>query len=207
MKKFLFTLLALASFSLINAQENSTRFGAKAGLNISNLTGEGADLIRAKTNVGFHVGAVVEIPISENFAFQPELVYSNQGAEIDFPGLEASSIINYINIPLIAKYYIAQGFSLQAGPQISILVSAEDTAEGSIDTGFGVINIEETEDARDDYKTIDVGLNFGLGYQLEFGMFFDARYNLGLSNILDEDLFGDLDLKNSVFQISLGYKF
>ena len=205
MKNFLTTLLAIASFTLINAQESDIRFGAKAGLNISDLTGDDADLIGYDSKTGFHIGAVVEIPISDTFAFQPELLFSTQGGKGEESGAEFISSINYLSIPLMAKLYVAEGLSLQAGPQISIMVSAEDTLKASIDTGFGEINIDESVDAKDDYKTIDLGLNFGLGYQLEMGLFLDARYNLGLTNIAD--YLGASTLKNSVFQISLGYKF
>ena len=194
MKKLLITTLALASFSFMNAQEEGIRFGAKAGVNIANLTGDDADDLDSK--IGFHVGAVVEIPISDVFAFQPELLYSTQGAKFEFSDglekLESKAKYNYLNIPLMAKFYVAEGFSLQAGPQIGILLSAD-------------IERERSFDVKDETKTIDFGINFGAGYQLESGIFFDARYNLGLTTTDDTDFDGDV--KNVVFQISLGYKF
>ncbi|WP_025740426.1 porin family protein [Aquimarina pacifica] len=194
MKKLLLFVVVLSLSFVTTAQEESIRFGAKAGLNLSNFTGDDADDLDMRTS--FHIGALVEIPISETFAFQPELLYSSQGAQFEEEGVDFKSIVNYINIPLILKYYVSEGFSLQAGPQIGILASAKAKAEGN--------GAEVDVDAKDLYKGIDFGLNLGLGYQLEAGIFFDARYNIGLANIIDED---DADAKNSVIQISVGYKF
>ncbi len=57
----------------------------------------------------------------------------------------------------------------------------------------------------EDTNVIDFGLNFGLGYKLDSGLNFSARYNLGLSNIDDSD--SNVETKNSVFQFSVGYFF
>ncbi len=56
--------------------------------------------------------------------------------------------------------------------------------------------------------TIDFGLNFGLGYKLKNGINFEARYNLGLSNIWETYYYGNdavINNKNGVWQLTLGY--
>lgn len=205
MKKLLITLTAFATFSFINAQEDDIRFGAKGGLNISNFAGDDADDFKSK--VGFHFGAIVEIPVSDVFAVQPELIFSTQGSQFtleDFDGFESFTFdttfkLSYLNLPIMAKYYVAEGLSLQVGPQLGFLLDAKVKVE--------VEGTEVEDDAKEAFKGVDFGLNFGLGYQLEAGVFFDARYNLGLSNIADGEGSEDVDLKNSAFQISVGYKF
>ncbi len=213
-RKFLLVVV-LASLNIVaNAQEEKIRFGAKFGLNVSNQLGDQVALIDYKSRTDFHVGALVEIPLSSKFAFAPELVYSSQGskteADIMFPGFsiggESTVTLNYINLPLMAKYYVAEGFSFQVGPQIGFLLSAKE--KGSINEN-GVISQIDV-DTTDLYKDIDLGINFGLGYQLEMGIFLDARYNVGLTNINDLDLeIGELEVENQngVFQLSAGYKF
>ena len=209
MKKFLLPLLALAAFNFGTAQEESIRFGAKAGLNIANLAGD--EVKNNEIKIGFNVGVLVEIPITEKFAIQPEFLFSTQGSKSDegFPNFsetlienlnqEFESNINYINIPIMTKYYLAKGLSIQAGPQVGILISAKD---------------RDDNDIKDNISSIDLGLNFGAGYQLASGIFFDARYSLGLTNILDFEFRASptstpviLEAKNSVISISLGYKF
>ena len=194
-KLFVFAIIAIFSFSYINAQE--VHFGAKAGVSFANLTG---DVEGLNMRTGLHVGGVVEIPISDKFSFQPELLYSMQGAKekdsYEGETYEATLKVDYLNVPLMAKFYVAEGFSIEAGPQVGFLLSAKAKAEVGGSSG--------EEDIKDYFKGIDFGANLGFGYKMENGLNFGARYNLGLANIADSD---DGDVKNGVFQISVGYFF
>ncbi|MEL4307820.1 porin family protein [Joostella sp. CR20] len=204
-KNYVITVFALIAFVCVsNAQD--FKFGAKAGLNFANLRGDEVEDLDSRTSI--HFGAVAEFPISEKFSIQPEIMYSAQGAKGEEDASDYSDLLsgdidlvakfNNLNIPLMAKYYVADGFSIQAGPQIGFLLKAESEAE----TG----DFSASEDIKDNFKTLDFGLNFGLGYQLKNGLFFDGRYNLGLTNIADYEE-GDGDVKNGVFQLSVGYFF
>ncbi|NNL16028.1 MAG: PorT family protein [Flavobacteriaceae bacterium] len=195
-KLFLFTALALFCLTFSFAQVN---FGAKAGVNFSDITGDDVDSFTGRT--AFHVGVVAEIMVSDIFAVQPEILYSAQGSdwEEEFEGetFEGEGPIDYLNIPIMAKYYVGEGgFSVEAGPQVGILLSAEYTED------------DLSIDIKDDLKGIDFGVNFGLGYKMESGLNFAARYNLGLTDANDNpDELGDSDFKNSVIQVSVGYFF
>ncbi|MFV8343074.1 porin family protein [Flavobacterium sp. XS2P39] len=171
-------------FGFVSAQEKEDMaFGAKAGLNLATITNADG----SSTLVGFHVGFFAEFMLGENFAVQPELLYSTQGAEFDDGDLK----LDYITIPVMLKYYVADSFSLEIGPQVGFLVSAEEV---------GV-------DIKDDVKSTDFGLNFGAGYDVTPNLIIGVRYNLGL-NRWQEALFpGEPESENSVFQISLGYRF
>lgn len=180
MKKLLLSaVIAVFAMSNLNAQE--VKFGAKAGVNFASLGGDDSDGLDGRTS--FHVGGVAEIGISEKFAVQPELVYSSQGFSVDDENLK----LDYINLPILAKFFVAEGFSIEVGPQIGFLISAD--AEG--------------EDVKDLFKSTDFSGALGLGYKLESGLNFAARYNLGLGSVVD----GDGDLKNNVIQLSVGYMF
>ena len=108
----------------------------------------------------------------------------------------------YINVPVLAKFYIADGFNLQAGPQIGFLTGADLKGEDG-----------NKVDISDSIKSTDFGILLGAGYKMPMGLTIDARYNLGLSNIYDgaTDEVGGLSsndkLKNGVFQVGLGYQF
>ena len=190
MKKLLLSSVMVAIGFTVSAQ---TSFGAKVGLNIASLSGD--DVSDLDSRASLHIGGVAEFEISEKFSFQPELLYSAQGAKISEDGFDATFKLDYINIPLIAKYYVTDGLSIEAGPQVGFLLSSKLKVEFDGES--------ETEDI-EDMSSIDFGLSFGLGYKLESGINFGARYNLGLSNISEED---DSDVKNGVFQISVGYFF
>jgi hypothetical protein len=115
-----------------------------------------------------------------------------QGTKYDVLDNDVKLNLNYINLSLMAKYEVAEGFSLVAGPQIGFLMSAK------------VTNGDDSFDVKDNFKSIDFGLGLGAEYELENGLFFDARFNLGLSSISDDD---NVSTKNSVIQIGLGYSF
>ena len=179
MKKIILSAVAVFAFGFANAQE--VKFGVKAALNVASLTG---DIEDTSSLVGFQVGGFAEIKITEKFAIQPELMYSAQGAETDGDNLN----LGYINIPVMAKFYVAKSFSLEAGPQIGFLVSAK----------------QDGEDMKDFINSTDFGLNLGAGYDFTENLSAGLRYNFGLANISEFDY---IDINNSVLSLSLGYKF
>lgn len=181
MKKIILSAVAICAFTFANAQD--MKFGVKGGLNSSTLSGaEGA-----KSIVGIHLGGFAEFKVSDKFSVQPELLFSMQGAKNDVYTLN----MNYINIPVMAKYAVAEKFNLQAGPQIGFLMSAK----------------AESTDVKDSMKSLDFGLNLGAGYDFTEKMFLDLRYNLGLAQTQKDLMVGETASKNAVIQLSLGYKF
>jgi opacity protein-like surface antigen len=202
MKKLFLAAFAVFAFASVNAQE--VKFGAKAGVNFASIGGDAEDM---DSRTSFHLGGVAEIVLSDKFSVQPELLYSSQGAKSEYTEdfgefgsftVEEKLKLDYLSLPIMAKYYVAEGFSLEAGPQIGFLLSAN--AEVEVD------GESEDADVKDEFKGIDFGLGFGAGYKLDSGLNFALRYNLGLSNIA-EDTEGDFSIQNNVFQISVGYMF
>jgi len=204
MKKMLVAAFVLATGTAAFAQQQ-VKFGPKAGVNFSNLS-KGSDFSEAKMRTGFHVGAVAEIKFNEKFSIQPEVVYSTQGSEVTNLLIGNSSAVStikndYINVPIMAKYYIVDGFSVEAGPQVGFLMKSE--TEGTIVTPIGTST--GTVDSKDTYNSVDFGVNFGLAYDLPAGLFVNARYNLGLSDVIKDNTRDAI--KNTVIQVGLGYKF
>lgn len=203
-KVLLIAVIALLSLSNVNAQD--VKFGAKTGLNLSNIKG---DLDNPEAKIGFNIGAFVEIGLSDKFTFQPELLFSTQGAKSE--GSEGSDSFertikaNYLNVPLMLKYAVSDKFALEFGPQIGFLLSADIEGTQTFDGNTVTIN----EDFKDSLKSIDFGLNFGASFDIVENVFIGARYNLGLSNIIDsEDMDSDDEkAQNSVFSVSVGYRF
>ncbi len=210
MKKIIFAAVAVFGFAFANAQE--VKFGAKAALNIATLTGDVED---ANSKIGVAVGGFVEIKVSDKFSVQPELLYSTQGAKSeyseDFGGgivvnTEETWRLSYLNLPIMAKYYVADKFSLEAGPQVGFLLGSEQEAESSVTFGGQTESETVTVDAKDFTSSIDFGFNIGAGYDFTENLSAGLRYNIGLSNIIDVEG-SNSDVKNSVFSVSLGYKF
>ena len=170
------------------------------------MAGDDADGLDGRTS--FHLGVTAEIEMSDTFSIQPELLYSGQGftgSEMDNStgvdvNIDLKGRVNYLNLPIMAKYYVSENFSLEAGPQIGFLLSAESETEVS---GGGISETEEV-DFKDDLKSTDFALNLGAGYKLDSGLNFGLRYSMGLTDVPDE---GSSDFKHSVLQLSVGYSF
>lgn len=186
----LFLMAAVAVFGLSYANAQEVTFGVKAGVNFATLNGDDAEGINGKT--AFHVGGLANIGISDEFSIQPEVLYSAQGGKLKEGNIMGKYNFDYINIPVLAKFMVADGFSIEAGPQVGFLLSAKAKGDG------------ESVDLKDELKGTDFSGVLGLGYQIESGLNFAARYNLGFGNIVDSK---EGDLKNGVIQLSVGYMF
>jgi hypothetical protein len=184
MKKIILSGLVLLALNTLYAQ-TEVHFGIKAGANFAHLSTDD-DATDSKT--GLHVGGLAHIHLSKQFAIQPELVFSMQGGESE-NGTKTK--LNYINVPVLAQYMFGDGFRVQTGPQLGILTSAKNE--------IGDLEV----DIDDAVKTVDFSWSFGAGYLSKIGLGIDGRYNLGISDISENDA----ELKNRVWQVGLFYQF
>ena len=206
MKKIILSVALLLAAGFSASAQEDIKFGVKAGVNFATF---GGDADNADTRTGFHAGIVAEFKLSENFSVQPELLYSQMGAKSEssesFAGVtyrsEVTAKYDYISLPILAKYYIIEGLSIEAGPQVGLLVSAK----GESTESAGGETLSSSGDLKDTTKSIDFGVAGGVAYDLSMGVFFQARYYAGLSNTYDGE--GSGDIKNSAIQLSVGYKF
>lgn len=99
------------------------------------------------------------------------------------------------------KYYVADKFNLEAGPQIGFLTSAETS------TKLDGYSQKVDQDAKDYFESVDFGFNLGAGYDFTNKISAGIRYNIGLSNVLKTQPGDDSKSQNSVFSLSVGYKF
>lgn len=184
MKKSIVFGAFLLLFSSVFAQAPHVKFGVKGGLNVATLTNANMD-----SRTGFHAGAFSHIHVTNHFALQPEVLYSQQGAKL--PG-GATQRINYVNVPVVGQYMFGNGARLQTGPQVGFLTNSKTTSGNNDNSNTNA------------YKSADFSWTFGAGYLLPgVGLGIDARYNLGLTDIAKSNS----DIKNSVWQVGLFYQF
>ncbi len=177
--------------STLKAQE-FVHFGAKGGLNLSQLDSDSFTETNSRT--GFHLGLLAEIPLGNRFSIQPEVIYSTQGSEVEeiiFGDIinQAEYNLDYIQVPILAKIYLTEYLSIEAGPSFNFLVNEK-------------INGEE----------VDFGSNFefsgalGATYKFKGGFFGSARYMYGFTDAFDRENF-NIKVNNSGFQLGIGFMF
>lgn len=183
MKKLAITLFFMAIGTFSMAQSFS--FGPKAGVNISNYTGGN---IKSDAMVGYHLGGFLSFGVGKNFAIQPEVLFSTQGAKVENGGQKTDFKVNYVTVPVMLKLRTNGGFYVEVGPQAGFRTST-DVGNQTIDN-FA--------------KNLDLSVGGGIGYQSPIGLGVGARYVAGLSKVGDyKGTSTSPDFKNSVIQVSL----
>ncbi|RYE89291.1 MAG: PorT family protein, partial [Cytophagaceae bacterium] len=100
---------------------SNVSLGLKAGASLTSYTGADADV--AHYRLGFHAGIFANIGLTSLFAFQPELLYSQKGANLG-NNTDISLRLHYVDVPL-AFHINTGGLFFEAGPQVGFLVAAK----------------------------------------------------------------------------------
>ncbi len=207
--KIFFTLnflifLTSGSFAQSSSNGGGIKFGFKGGVNFSNLYTDDVDDNNVLT--GFQAGVFAKVPVTADFAIQPELTYNTKGAELvynnAFVNGTAKFKLNYIELPVLAVFNLSNNFNIHAGPYIAYLVDGKATND-SQGTLFDVENSLSNED----YNKFDAGLAIGVGFDTD-NLGVGVRYNYGLQTVGKERTFNGTnytfpDGKNSVINVYL----
>lgn len=178
------TLLILSLLVSTIAFSQKAQFGIKAGANVSNFTGGNFDAVKKKAIIGFHGGGYLNFSFL-NFAIQPELMVSTQGAKIDSVSGSYNWKLTYITLPAMFQIKVGPGFYLEAGPQLGVVIN----------NNLG----------NKSFNDLDLSFAGGLGFRGLGGFGLGARYTAGLSKVGDFDPSTNIDpdFKNGVLQVSL----
>lgn len=188
MKKCLLSTLAIMLIFSGSSFAQGWSAGVKAGATFATVNGVQA----AKTRTGVMAGAFVERSINNWFSVQTELLWSQQGFKQNLANQHYKTHLNYINMPVITKYYMVGGLNLQLGAQFGYLVTAEErgAARSTLKTAINKFNSD---------------IVVGLAYDFCFGMIIEGRYCMGLNNLQNIDM--GQQLRNSTLQVGLGWRF
>ena len=197
MKK-VFVLIAAAIVSMSAMAQ--VQFGAKVGVDMTNFWGEDAE---HGMKPSYQAGLVMEYKFNPHFAIAPEVVFASQGGkfkaiEMNLFGLDVSKKVtfntNYINVPVMLKYYASPAFSVDFGPQVGFNVYSKLSVE----------DVDKAYDLKDSTKGVDFGVGLGGTYNLTDNAFVQARYTLGLTKVFEGDFNKE---KNGNIQLAFGMKF
>ena len=197
MKK-IFLMIAAALISMSAMAQ--VQFGAKVGFDMTNFWGEN---VQHKMKPAYQVGVLMEAKLADRFAIAPEVVFAAQGGKtelfngIDLNGLhvdlkDATYNTNYINVPVMLKFYATPNFSIDLGPQVGFNVYSK----------YSIEDVDATVDLKDHTKTVDFGVGLGATYSLTENAFVQARYTMGLTKAFENG-----EAKNGNVQVAFGWKF
>ena len=191
------TKLLLFSAAILFSMAGMAQFhiGAKAGANVIKVDGQS---FKNQFRYGYHLGGFMEIKLSKKLEFQPEVLFNQYSTRLDSnyknvyknvfnPPAGDNIKLNYLSIPLILDYKLANFLRLQLGPQVGVLIDQ---------------NRSLLQNGGDAFKRGDFSMLGGAELQLA-GFRFTGRYMVGLSNINDID--NKEKWKSQGFQLSVGF--
>lgn len=195
MKKILLTAVVMLASVASYAQQAVGTFTLqpKIGMNVASLTKcDGCD-----PRIGLAAGVEAEYQATDIFSVSAGVIYSMQGNKYDYNVLGKNAAtqtnkLDYINIPILANVYVVKGLAVKVGIQPAFKVNEE--VKMSSELGSDSKEVDSAE-------SFDFSIPVGLSYEYS-NVVFDARYNFGVTKVWDGG-----DPMNSVFQITLGYKF
>jgi opacity protein-like surface antigen len=209
---FLAPVFAAALFStqsiIAQTQNSSTPYdmdareelkvGIKAGANYSNVYSESGDGYVADGKLGFAGGVFVSIPLSRLVGIQPELMYSEKGFKTEGTFLDGKITTSHLDLPIHLQIKPTKNISLLAGPQLSYLLSTKYELNG-----FSAI---DEEDFDDNNNRATLGLSVGVDFTVE-NFLISARGAYDLSKVNKDNSTSDINYKNQLLQLTLGYRF
>lgn len=197
MKKVFLAIAAVvlsATTAMAQSEAGSVYIKPMVGGTLTTLT----KLDDSKMKLGFVGGAEFGYQVSNEFAVTAGVLASMQGCKFkdDVYEKDRSTTLTYLNIPILANYYIVPGLAIKAGIQPGFMLSHK-TKWTDTDTG---VDMDVT--SKDGLKKFDFSIPLGLSYEIS-DFVIDARYNLGLTKISKTDINKS---KNSVIMLTVGYK-
>jgi len=176
-----------------------SEFGVKGGVGLSNTT-----IVHgvSKERVGFLAGGVAKYQLTtrnENHYLQAEVLYTTQGEYSLYKegGEKYKAFLNYINIPIMYKYYFddqGKDFFVEGGPQLGFKVSEK-------------FDEDEPERTNNVPKSFDLAFNIGVGYSIDRKYEINLRYQYGLIDTYDYNRWDNGTNRSSFLTLGITYFF
>jgi len=202
MKKITCFFISMAA--LICYCSAQSTFGISAGISsaLVDAKSDGVTLT-SDAKIGFIGGVTASTGIGKHWNFRPELNFTQKGGTINFEDedIKDNTTLNYIDLPLNVVYSSKNKFFFGAGPSIAYALSGKYKITGMFSES-GNLKIGSGDDA--DFKPLEFGVNFLVGWQLSSGIFFTVNYNAGISNV---SATSDEKDHNSYLGLRIGYMF
>ena len=193
MKK-LMMIAVMSIFAMTASAQNTNReVGAftlqpKVGLTIGSFSGEYITVggkVENKKRVGFTAGLEGEIYATNWLGIALGLNYAQQGWKFG----DVKCKYDYLNVPLVADFYVARGLALKTGVQLGFLMNAK----------WDDLNV------KDDCNKTNFSIPIGISYEFS-NVVLDLRYNVALSKV-NKNATDNYKYRSDLVQFTIGYKF
>ena len=184
----------------------------KAGVNIAKMTNTENGKVRwglvAGAELGYQASPLLSITAGALYSQQGvnsdvDIYYNNSNSQPD-GRVETTFKMDYVNIPILANFYVADGLAVKMGIQPGILINDKvEISKFGDSTETGLKDFYRDANADVNIPSLDFAIPLCISYEFS-NVVLDARYNLHLTNAISA--LGE-STKHSVFQITLGYKF
>ena len=207
MKKLMMIAALMVATLSANAQsvfgQGTFTLQPKVGIGLSEITDDDA-----KFKFGLGAGVEAQYQIKNWLGVSAGAMYQQMGTKVkDIGGVDMSDFkvnLEYINVPVMARFYVAKGLSLNVGLQAGFLTKAK--------AKYG----SEEADVKEAVEKFDLSAPISIAYELPMGLTFEAICNYGITDVGKDYDHGSkrssnyseiMDDKNLLFQITVGYKF
>lgn len=195
MKKSIYLFALVLMTSAFSFAQGTPKIGISGGLLNSNVNFDFTlSSLNATNNTGFYIGLAADIPATDKFHLQPELLYGSAGD------------LGYVLLPVMAKFYVAGPFHLQAGPQFSFSTTLDDI-KNTVGSAIELIDSDYDGSIEDTFKTVGVDFGFGAGFDATDQLTVQARYSFEMTNRYDGPGSGLLTLRAQQLTVGLVYFF
>ncbi|WP_179349303.1 outer membrane beta-barrel protein [Winogradskyella pacifica] len=180
--KYLFIFIFILFSNKVYLQTaKPTFFGAKIGYNNSNISGETTDGEKSGyLGNEFYIGLFTETQLTTKINLQTELIYS------------FTEDYSFLEVPITIKYNVYKKLQVFLGPKLDFLLDNDD----------------DVFESNYKFKNFGISADFGAQYPISKRFFAEARYSIGFTEQLTQDIQLDINnAKRNTFRIGVGYRF
>ena len=141
---------------------------------------------------GFIGGVEAEYYLLDWLSASAGVNYAQQGWRMKdkVSGNKWDMDLDYLNIPILANFYVAKGFALKAGVQPGFLLNAK----------------EDGYDVKKGIKSSNFSIAYGLSYEFKNGITLDWRAAIGLTTV-NKNSDENNKYRSNCATLTVGYKF
>ena len=216
MKISIATLLVICLGSFSYGQISiAPEIGANMSSYVSNhKVGNTTSSYNSEYLLGVRAGVVLDFGITDFLFIQPAVYYNMARTKEEYYFLGKNTVTMTVQSLQIPAYLMFKtgptdggNFFVGIGPVL------DWNFAGKIHTETELFNTSSKRDMKfgkdgdnnHDMRSIELGASATLGFQLEFGMYIRAYYNLGLSNLSPKGSFDEDTRRSRSFGLSFGY--